>query len=289
MARKQIWTKAAVVKEIKRLARNKTRLGSKFMQTWRPDLSAAAWKYCGSWRKAVEAAGIDYESVREGRKNYWNKEKILAQIQYLKLCDARLSQKIVMRERRDLFGAACKYFGSWRKTLQGAGIDPASADLRRTQNWTQEKVVQEIKKRFREGLPLNDSSLRSRRSDLLNAGKKFFGNWRSAIKAAGFDYLSIVKAKISYWNRRRVLAEIRRLERLGIRLSGKSIRQLRGNDLFAAACRHFGDWGSAVEAAGFDYRFHWSYKKWLRRLGKDELKEIRRRAKVFAAKRRKSE
>lgn len=49
---------------------------------------------------------------------------------------------------------------------------------------------------------------------------------------------------------REVLDELRRRARRGKSLGSGANR---GDWLYAAACHHFGSWGAAVEAAGFDY------------------------------------
>lgn len=98
------------------------------------DELSGAWRYhlslfrkarhrFGSWRKAIEAAGLDYKKVVQRHK--WSKERIVAEIRRLYADGKDLSITAVQRNRPDLLAIAQspRYFGSWRNAIEAAGLD----------------------------------------------------------------------------------------------------------------------------------------------------------------------
>ena len=86
-----------------------------------PRLYLKARKVFGSWRKALEACGIDYEESRNRKK--WSREKVLKDIK--KLYES--GQSLRPRNFRDngmisLMSAATYHFGSWRKAVETCGV-----------------------------------------------------------------------------------------------------------------------------------------------------------------------
>jgi len=54
------------------------------------------------------------------------------------------------------------------------------------------------------------------------------------------------------WTPDKILEEVRALKASGVSLLSGNV-QHEHNQLYSAACRHFGNWSSAVDAAGFSY------------------------------------
>ena len=54
------------------------------------------------------------------------------------------------------------------------------------------------------------------------------------------------------WTRNMILEEVRALKASGQSLLSMAVQKSH-NQLYSAACRHFGNWSSAVDAAGFSY------------------------------------
>ncbi|HSE83663.1 MAG TPA: hypothetical protein VLB01_03855 [Thermodesulfobacteriota bacterium] len=86
-----------------------------------PKLYLRARKVFGSWRKALEACGINYEESRNRKK--WSREKVLKEIrnlhesgQSLRPCNLRGNGMISLRS------AATYHFGSWRKAVETCGV-----------------------------------------------------------------------------------------------------------------------------------------------------------------------
>ena len=203
-----------------------------------------------------------------------------------------ISGNAVYSQDRGLYLAATRYLGrgGWSKALRLAGFDPKQVNTKAQQRkQTMRWVKREIQRLRRARTPLYGYWLfRNGFEKLYSAGDRLFGSWGKAIEAAGLNYEKIRATK--QWSKRKVLAEIRRLERRGVRLSQKEVthkRHLYG--LFQAAIFRFGSWGQAVVAAGFDYRKHcsrWTYKSWLRSLTPQKLKGIKQRVTKFTRKER---
>src|SRR3972149_6017214 len=86
-----------------------------------PKLYLKARKLFGSWKKAIEACGIDYEKTRNHKK--WSREKIVKAIKELYLKGHSLRLKDLRKEGMiSIISAAQYHFGSWRKAVESSGI-----------------------------------------------------------------------------------------------------------------------------------------------------------------------
>ncbi len=85
-------------------------------------LYVKACKAFGSWRNALEACGIDYESARNNRK--WTRERIIGEIQRLRTGGECLRPSVLRKNGRTTLVSAAEYhFGSWRKAVEYCGLD----------------------------------------------------------------------------------------------------------------------------------------------------------------------
>lgn len=120
--------------------------------------------------------------------------------------------------------------------------------------WSRELVITRIQRLYRAGRKLDSTTANKRLRTLTWAAGRYFGGWRQAIEAAGIDYWGEISrnAKPHNWSKRAVVAVIRRRHEKGKRLNSNCI-QMEEPLLYNASIRYFKGWGSAVEAAGFDY------------------------------------
>lgn len=86
------------------------------------NLYIRACREFGSWRAAVEACGLNYESARNNKK--WSKIKIRREISRLKNKGISLRPSVLRKEgMSDLISAAAYHFGSWKRAVESCGYD----------------------------------------------------------------------------------------------------------------------------------------------------------------------
>jgi len=118
------WTRERIIDRIKELHAQGCDL------SWRnvclnvdPQLAAAATKksHFGSWREALESAGLDYDTIRRYRE--WDDERVLVMVRDLHARGLGLNAKSMESEDITLITAARRRFESWHKALMAAGLD----------------------------------------------------------------------------------------------------------------------------------------------------------------------
>lgn len=286
-----VWSKEKIIADIQKMVREKKPLNSNHVQTKEWRLYRAASTYFGGWSQAITAAGLDYSKLRKKKPmRSWSRAAIVAEVIQRANQGFSIRGGDVCVEDQGLYLAAKRYFGSggWAKARTLAGFDPI--DPSPWEIWNAKTVCEEILRLHESEVALNTGALQGSPYEyLLGAGRKMFGSWAKAIKAAGLNYSAIRKTRqVGWWTKPRILMCIRSLEKRGVRLSHNAIRDSHGA-LLAIAVHYFGSWSQAVEAAGISYRLHcrvWSTKAWLRRMREDEYDTTLERAKTHARKRR---
>ena len=103
-------------------------------------LYQAGTRIFGSWRNAIQAAGIPPERGVHGEKG--PPARILTIIRNLARRHRPLSAKQLEHRYGSMLPAARRLFGSWSKAVLAAGVDPTK--LRRVVPWTRERVIEAI-------------------------------------------------------------------------------------------------------------------------------------------------
>ncbi len=195
--RRKKWTRERIIREIQRLRRDGADLshsGAKRRCQYLV-VTARRAEHFGTWQAAVQAAGLDYGTVRKHES--WTQEKIVARIRELQRQGEPLSHQEAKRSWPSLVSAASspRFFGSWARAVEAAGLPYDS--VRKTTRWTRDKIVQTIQRLYNEGRPLNNSSMRRiGYRGMMAAARRAtaFGSWEAAIRAAGLDYDQIRKS-----------------------------------------------------------------------------------------------
>ncbi|MDZ4816823.1 MAG: hypothetical protein SGI71_11215 [Verrucomicrobiota bacterium] len=245
------WTKDEVIKEIQRRGGENQPLYSHHMRKNCPELLTAGMRYYGSWKEAVQAAGIEYDNIRKYKN--WTNESIIKSIQELNAQGVDLSfRAIVLSKHAPLVYAAIrpKRFGSWRAALLGAGLAPQ--EIYRYRSWDDESILTEIQRLNAMGADLSSKKMDETANSLISTARRRFGNWSEALARAGIEYEAIRKRR--RWTKEKIGEEIKKLHGTKISLAGKNIRQSHPS-LYAAATKpcFFGSWINAVEAQGIAY------------------------------------
>ena len=118
------WTKERIVERIQELHEKGSDLSWRYVSlTLDPSLAAAATKksHFGSWRAALDAAGLDYDHIRRYRD--WSDTEVLRRVRDLYAQGKPLNAKSMEKENITLITAARRRFPSWDKTLSAAGLN----------------------------------------------------------------------------------------------------------------------------------------------------------------------
>jgi hypothetical protein len=247
------WTKEKILEHVRNLRKNNEDLSYNRVATEMQGLLSAANYHFGSWKNAVEAAGINYDKeVRRIPK--WTKERIVSTIQNAHKGGVDLSWTNVSKHR-DFAGMAYAAirdtrFGSWDDALSAAGLDPAK--VRRYEAWDTEKIIRRIKERYRKSQGLNSKTMQIEDCKLFNAALKRYGGWDTALEAAGVDPDEVYKRH--RWNKVVIKKQIKDLYAKNADLAAPAMRKDH-SALYSAACKYFGSWTVARKACGLRRNF----------------------------------
>lgn len=219
--RQRKWSKQRIIQELQACHRQ----GVETRQIRHHDLRLhrAATLYFGGWLRALAAA------VLEPPRRQWSKRLVISAIQAWH--NSEPTSPNIQKHDSGLAQAAAKRFGSWRKALRAAGIEP------KPPKWTKQKVIEEIRRCYRPGTSLKISTPEHR--PLRNAACRCFGSWHEAMRAAG------LKPYRNKWSKDRVVEELRR------RYPMEKNLWMNNPHLAEAAQRYFGGRAKALAAAGF--------------------------------------
>jgi len=122
--RQRKWTRERILNRIRQLhaaGRDLSYAAAKREQQYLVTVASAP-RFFGSWEAAIEAAGIDYSTVRKRKR--WSREKIIEHIREIHREGGQLSLADVKHSHSALVAAAAspRYFGSWRAAVEAAGI-----------------------------------------------------------------------------------------------------------------------------------------------------------------------
>lgn len=188
------WSKQSIADEIARMHRAGEDLNYAGIAESQVALLRAATRYFGSWRAAVQQAGINYEGIR--RYKTWTSERIIDRIKELNSQGVDLSWRHISTKVDPQLAAAAtkrKHFGSWRGAIEAAGLSYAS--IRRYRQWSDAEIIRQIKELHSQGRDLNAKSMEEMDITLITAARRRFDSWHKALEAAGLDYEKIVLRK----------------------------------------------------------------------------------------------
>jgi hypothetical protein len=243
-----VWDKPTILASLKKLHKQGADLSYNGLAKKQQSLVSAAAYHFGSYRLAVEKAGIDYAEVV--RRPRWTKAAIIKQIKDAKRAGKELHWSAITKRRDELGKAAFaslqpRLFGSWDRALHAAGLD--ADDINRYRKWTRESVVSEMKARHREAEPMNSGAVQRDDPGLHAAAVRHFTGYDQALVAAKIDPVKVRQRKV--WDRSDVIAGLKSAKRAGKHLSDSAIRREQPA-LYGAAVRLFGSFTAAREAAG---------------------------------------
>jgi hypothetical protein len=172
------WTPERIVRQIRGLLRDGRSL--RFRDVWRlrPELYWTAQRLFGSWAAALRSAAVP--AGRLPRWPEWSRERVRGDIRRRAGSGKPLHWAAVNREEPALYWAAQRLFGSWKRSLAAAGVDPRKTGGRPL--WTRDTVRAALGRRQREGRSLRSTDVRREHTALYKAALRVFGSWRAAIR-----------------------------------------------------------------------------------------------------------
>ena len=186
----RIWTRDKVTKEIKRLHRKKMPLDQTSLRDANSKLLNGGIYAFGSWKEAIEAAGLDYSTITRIQVGHWNKQQVVNDIQGFAKNGVRLGAYFIKTNYTNLYNAAVKYCGGWKNAIEAAGFSYEAIQERKNSYWNKKTIVAHIRRLARNGFRLSHRATREEYPDLLTAARRIFGSWCGAVQAAGIDYLA---------------------------------------------------------------------------------------------------
>lgn len=226
----QKWTRERVLDAM----RARRREGHANIRAVDPALAGAASRLFGSWDRALEEAELAPPPRR------WTKRRVIEAIQ-----DARVRcgpLRIAGAGDKRLAAAAKRHFGSWPAAVAAAGLAEHCPPPATTRTWTKQAVLDAIQAWHRDGRTL--TNVNKQDQGLYSVAKKYFGTWRSAVRAAGLEPTR------QAWTPQLVIQEIQSRQDRGLTLNSAVFKDCA--PLAGAAVRLFGSWRYALTAAGID-------------------------------------
>ena len=173
---KRIWQPEMIVEHIQS-RHGRERLNSHYYATTYPDVYAAAERLFGSWKVAIEAAGLDYSKICRYKK--WSREKVIRQIKEAHVKGRLINSNAKQKNNKPLYMAAVKRFGNWENAVKAAGIDYDEIRIRRSM--TKNEIKREIMQLYRSGVSLSYTNMRENYQYLMAAGMKKIGGGSWAV------------------------------------------------------------------------------------------------------------
>jgi hypothetical protein len=244
-----VWTPQKILSELRRLHKIAWNLSYSGMARRKQSLVSAAAYHFGSYRHALEQAGIDYAEVL--RRPRWTKLRIIKLIKKARRAEKNLHWSAVTAAGGELSKAAFaaiqpRLFGQWANALVAAGLDADEISL--YHKWDRPEIIYELRSRHREGLAMNSGAVQRDVPGLHAAAMRHFGSHDAALRAAGIDPATARLRR--HWTRAQVMAAIKSAAKSKKTLSDSAVRR-RFSALYGAATRLFGSFSAARKAAGF--------------------------------------
>jgi hypothetical protein len=242
------WDSQRIVKTLRQLHHQGNDISYTGLSRSQQALVSAAAYHFGSYRKAIQAAGLIYSELT--RRPRWTRAAIIAAIKTARRAGHDLHWGAVVARGDDLTRAAFaalqkRLFGSWGRALAAAGLD--ADDVARYRRWDRNTIVQELKQRRHEGEFINSGQIQAMDPGLHAAAVRHFGSYDLALEAAGIAPGAVRRRR--RWNRDLVLRELQALHQSGVELCPAIMRD-RYPALYRAAQRFFGNIAAAAHAAG---------------------------------------
>ncbi|MCC5840106.1 MAG: hypothetical protein JJT96_08280 [Opitutales bacterium] len=243
-------------------------------------LQTSALRYFGSWKEALEAAGVAMPSRAAKKRDrvpvFATPEAVVEELKR-RMAAGEPVRAFQLQQGtetdRNLLLDSRLHFGPHVEALKAAGLRPDGRlrappprylptkpkeprPPRPPTGPSREEVLAFIRDRVEKGEHLNcDRIARAGHSRVTNAARRIFGHWRAALNAAGVD---VPNNKVGARaqpkpSREDIIAFMKKRVDDGIGLSSAKLsKESPGYRYYRTAIKVFGSWENALKAAGFD-------------------------------------
>jgi hypothetical protein len=167
----------------------------------------------------------------------------------------------IQEDAGGLMVAAKRYFGTWRKAAQAAGVGRLLGKPFR--RWTKAAILEKIRRAAREGQSLARKDFRKADPSFYNTASRRLGSWVKAVQAAGLAEKLPVPAR--HWTREELIDLLQSFWRRTGRLSSDVIKAHKRPGFMGPAysiTKVFGTFPAAKRAAGLDHVPSYPVRKW---------------------------
>jgi hypothetical protein len=247
-----IWNKNEILRELRHLHKNGGDLSYNGLSSRMQALVSAAAYHFGTYRRAVQLAGLDYATIL--RRPRWTRARIISLIKSARRQGEELFWSAVTHRRDELGKAAFaalqpRLFGKWERALRAAGLN--ANDIARYRRWDKDAIAAELRRRAQNGKPLSSGALQRHDPGLHAAAVRHFGAYDTALAAARLNPLKFRQRRS--WNKKQVIDEIKSYARSGKSLADSAVRRDRPA-LYGASIRLFGAFTTARKVAGIKFK-----------------------------------
>jgi hypothetical protein len=247
------WTVDLILQTLRKLHKQRVPMWSRQIRKSNGALYSAAIHWFGSYRNAIESAGIEYQSVRRLERGRWNTKTVRRELRRLYQDKAALHHAAIEKENPALVLAAYRYFGSYGSAINAAGLNYNRIRVRPMPSWDKKRVINRIREIEKNKTGLWTRAVRRVDPYLDRAANRCFGSYRRAARLSGIAPDQLQPPPYRFWSPERIVGELQntyaknpRLLKPS-RLVGKKLRLLR------ACRRRFGSYRKALDAAGISY------------------------------------
>jgi len=183
------WSRAQVLKALRKRMRQKLSMSSGKVYQSIPSVWRAAQRIFGSWEKVRQELGIKLDPMTK-----WPVTRLIATLR--PLCEQRHLSPRLQRRRPYVWKLILQHFPSQAVVMKKFGIPVPVRKHRGSPIWSREKIIKCLQDRVRRKQPINTGALQRKNDALYDAACYYFGSYRQAVEAAGYDY-----TRIGQWQR----------------------------------------------------------------------------------------
>lgn len=122
---RRFWTEDKIISEIQKLHKQREDLWYRAMERNHKDLIRASERYFNGWKNAVEAAGIDYNTIKKRTHQVWTEDKILDRLRQLQDTNIQLRASKVQQIDKKLYLAIIRQYKTFDSALAKLKEEPS--------------------------------------------------------------------------------------------------------------------------------------------------------------------